>query len=74
MALVSTMDDALRANGVRVTIEAEVLDFFLRMVLAEVSHSPVGLIHGRIGRVLRMRLLALSHHSSMIAHVTRYGL
>ena len=44
MALMSTMDDALRANGVRVAIEAEVLDFFLRMVLAEVSHGPVGLI------------------------------
>lgn len=74
MAPMSAMDDALRANGVRIAIEAEVLDFFLRMVLAEVSHGPVGLIHRCIGRILRMRLLALAHHSAMIAHVSRHGL
>ena len=74
MALMSTMDDALRANGVRVAIEAEVLDLLLRMVFAEVAHGPVGLIHSCIGRILRMRLLALAYHSAMIAHVSRHGL
>ena len=74
MALMSTMDDTLRANGVRVAIEAEVLDFFLRMVLAEVAHGSVGLIHRCIGWILHMRLLALAHHSAMIAHVSRHGL
>ena len=48
----SAMDDALRANGVRIAIKAEVLDFFLRMFLAEVAHGPVGLIRRGIGRIL----------------------
>ena len=74
MTLMSAMDDALRANGICIAIEAEVLDFFLRMVLAEVAYGPVGLIHRGIGRILRMRLLTLAHHSAMIAHVSRHGL
>ena len=48
----SAMDYTLWANGVRVTIEAEVLDFFLRMVLAEVAHGPIGRIRRGIGHVL----------------------
>ena len=48
----SAMDDALRANGVRIAIKAEVLDFFLRMVLAEVAHGPIGRIRRGIGHVL----------------------
>ena len=46
MAMMVTMDDALWADGIRVAIEAEVLDFLFGMVLAEVAHRSVRLIHG----------------------------
>ena len=45
VALMTPMDDTLRANRVRIAIEAEVLDFFFRMILAKVAYSSIGLVN-----------------------------
>ena len=44
MILVGAKNDALRADGQRATVEAEILNFFLRMVTACVPRLPHRLI------------------------------
>ena len=46
------MDDTLRADGIRIAIEAEVLNFLFGMVFAEVAKCAIGLVDCGLGWVL----------------------
>ena len=49
-AFVSAMNYALRTDGRNIAIVAEIRDFFLRVLLAELTNLAVGLVNG--GEVL----------------------
>ena len=64
MTLMSAVNDAFWANWACIAVEAEVLDFFFWVLLAELTDGPVRLIYTR--SCLRLNLLPLAHATEII--------
>ena len=64
-AFVSAMNYALRTDRRNIAIVAEIRDFFLRVLLAELTNLAVGLVNGgEVLRSLRTSWPALGLHAS----------